>query len=482
MTKTKLTNLTPSRIVHIIITLAIMIGFKYVVPASEPLTPLGVEVLGIFLGMLYGWLIAGDTFWPSMMGLIMLGLSEYGTVNSVLTSAFGNNTVLLLLFFYALITVIDDAGITEYVARWVVSRKIVYGRPWVLTLMIFIAMCLLTIMVSCAAATIVIFPFIKQIATLYDMKPGEKWTASTLIATVYVGCVFYMLLPFKSLPVVIFGNYEALSGNTIPVAPYILIVIIMTVASIICALGFLKFVVKPDVSKLSRKDIDFGELPILTKYQKFVLIYFAALIFFMLIPSFVPKTVPGIAVLKAMGNTGILLTALAVYLLLSPKGGVSATAMFSKKVGWSIIFIVASALTIAGAMSNESTGITNWIIQLLTPVVEGTGPVLFTLIVCAVGCFITNVSNNIATTAMLTPIIYSVGVSSGANIVSLLICMMFACNMGLCAPPASAPAAMIHGDKEWIPGNMGLVHGLAYSVINLILIFLISYPLGNLLF
>ena len=58
-----LTNLTPIKVIHILISLAIMVCFKFV-PAAEPLTPLGVEVIGIFLGMLYGWLIANDSFWP----------------------------------------------------------------------------------------------------------------------------------------------------------------------------------------------------------------------------------------------------------------------------------------------------------------------------------------------------------------------------------------------------------------------------------
>ena len=94
-----LTNLTPIKVIHILISLAIMVCFKFV-PAAEPLTPLGVEVIGIFLGMLYGWLIANDSFWPSIFGLLFLGLSSYSTVPAVLRDGFGNSTVLLLFFFF----------------------------------------------------------------------------------------------------------------------------------------------------------------------------------------------------------------------------------------------------------------------------------------------------------------------------------------------------------------------------------------------
>ena len=103
-----LTNLTPIKVIHILISLAIMVCFKFV-PAAEPLTPLGVEVIGIFLGMLYGWLIANDSFWPSIFGLLFLGLSSYSTVPAVLRDGFGNSTVLLLFCFFAGTTFIGAA-------------------------------------------------------------------------------------------------------------------------------------------------------------------------------------------------------------------------------------------------------------------------------------------------------------------------------------------------------------------------------------
>ena len=49
-------GISPAYIINSIITLAIMIGFKYVCPVVDPLTPLGVEILGIFIGtLMVGW-------------------------------------------------------------------------------------------------------------------------------------------------------------------------------------------------------------------------------------------------------------------------------------------------------------------------------------------------------------------------------------------------------------------------------------------
>ena len=366
-----LTNLTPIKVIHILISLAIMVCFKFV-PAAEPLTPLGVEVIGIFLGMLYGWLIANDSFWPSIFGLLFLGLSSYSTVPAVLRDGFGNSTVLLLFFFFAFTNIISAAGITEYIARWIVSRKVVQGRPYLLTLMIFLAMCALVIMVSCAAATMVIFPLIKEICRLYGVKPGSKWASITLVGTICVGCSFYMLLPFKSLPAVVFSSYTQMSGgDSIALVPYLAIVVVITAITMALLLVLMKFVLRCDVSVIASSNKSMEELPKLSRYQKFIMVFFVAVIVLLLFPSFVPKTFIVSTVLNNVGATGILLGAVGVYIMVSLKEGMPAVQLFSKNIGWSIIFILAAALSIADAMAAESTGISAWLVELITPVVQG---------------------------------------------------------------------------------------------------------------
>ena len=40
--------------IHTIISIAIMVFFRFI-PAPEPMTQLGITVVGIFLGAIYGW-------------------------------------------------------------------------------------------------------------------------------------------------------------------------------------------------------------------------------------------------------------------------------------------------------------------------------------------------------------------------------------------------------------------------------------------
>lgn len=478
--KDKLTNLSTEKLIHIVITLAIMLLFRFI-PAAAPLTSMGMEVLGVFVGMLYGWMIAKDTFWPSILGMIILGLSSYSTVPAVLKNGMGNATVLLIFLFYAFTNIMNDAGITSYIARWMVSRKFAQGKPYRMTLMIYLATCAVMIMISATAAVMVVFPLVKQISKAYGYEPGEKWPAITLVSSVYIGCVFYMLLPFKSIPAVALGTFESLSGQTANIPVYLLTVIAITLASIAAALLVIRYIVKPDMSKIEKATFSPNDLPKLTNYQKFVLAFLVIVILCMLLPSFVPKTFFLSKVLGDMGNTGILAAGLAIYVLLQPKQGLKPNAMFSKDISWPMIFLMAAGMVVADAFTADATGILAWLVEVITPVVQGRSPLVFMALICMMGAVITQFSNNVAAVAMITPIVYAIGVVCGVNTQALVICSMFACNLGLATPVASAPAAVVHGDKEWIPGSMAVRYGLIFCITNWIFILALVYPIGTLL-
>lgn len=65
--------------------LIIMFGFGYL-PPIDPITVLGMQILGIFLGMVYGWIFVGIA-WPSLAGLIALMQTGYMTAGEVIKSS-----------------------------------------------------------------------------------------------------------------------------------------------------------------------------------------------------------------------------------------------------------------------------------------------------------------------------------------------------------------------------------------------------------
>lgn len=333
---------TPLYLFNCAVSLTMMIGFKYI-PASEPLTPLGMEVIGIFIGMLYGWLIVGDLFWPSVAGMVLLGLSDYTTVAKAFQSGFGNNTVLLLFFFFIFTNIIADAGITNYIAVWLSRRKFAQGKPYMLSFLLAFTMFVLVFMVSATAGCLIMFPIIKEVARLYGFEPGEAWPKHMIIGATYVACTGYMLLPFKSLPVVVFASYAQLSGQSINIGPYILCTIAMTVASMLIFLAVLKFVLKPDMSKITNNNIIFEEIPRLNSYQRLVFGYFIVIIVLLLWPTFAPKAWTVTKLINSIGNTGILALSVVIFAglkMINHQGKeISMQMLCERGITWSLIFL-----------------------------------------------------------------------------------------------------------------------------------------------
>lgn len=470
---------SPAYVVNSVITLAIMIGFKYVVPAAEPLTPLGVEILGIFLGTLYGWLIVGDVVWPSVACLVFLGLSEYTTVTGAFASGFGNNTVLLMLFFFLFTNIINSAGIIEYVAQWIATRKFAYGKPWMLSFLLMIAAIVSFFMVSATVACLVMIPLIKSIALLYGFKPGDKWPMLMMGGLVYVGSTSYLILPYKSLPLIVFASYESTTGQSIAYGPYMFVIFVSTVVALALFLLACKFLFKPDVSKITNCEIQFDKKAELSAHQKFVFVYFIVVLALLIIPNVLPASLGLVKLLKSIGNTGILAIAVVFYVACQFQEGLhTMNQVFAKNISWNIIFLLAAAMAISGAFTAESTGISPWMSGVVTPIVAGKSPFVFIVLVCIISCVLTNLANNQAVCAIFTPIILSIGMAFGANLPTLVACMMAACNVGMITPPASATGALLHGDKEWVPGKSAYTYGLIYSVFNLFNAIFIIYPLG----
>ena len=483
MSNSLLKNKT-SYYIHTIIMLTILAVFYFFVPAVEPLTPLGIKVLGVFFAMLYGWLFC-DVIWPSLLGLVMLAVCGYDTIDNVLLSAFGNSTVILIFLFCAVTAILSAAGVADYIANKLVSLKIVQGRPYTLTFMLLIVMIILNLLLSATPAFIMMVPLIKEVATRYGFKPGDVWPMYTILAANWVGCVAYQLLPFKAGPAMVFGSYSELSGITdINYIAYIACVAAMLIATIAIVLLFCRFIVKPDVTSILKNKSDVQNDEKLTSMQKYVLISFIVLLVAMLLPNIAPADWALTTILKTIGTNGLLLIYIALYVFLNFRDGINFKMIMSRDMAWPALSLVASALTIAGAFKDDSTGIIAWIGEIVAPIVEGRSVVLFVGLIILLTTIMTNVANNMATLAIFTPLAYTVGISTGAdiNMLAVMLCVLMTGAIGLATPPASSTTAYLAGEKEWVPGNSVMKYGVIFCVFNMIIVYVFGFGLGSLLF
>ena len=72
-------------LVHVTIALVFMLAFPRIGLTLPNVTPVGMEVLAIFLGTLYLWTTI-DPLTSSLIAIIMLALSSYDTASNVLAT------------------------------------------------------------------------------------------------------------------------------------------------------------------------------------------------------------------------------------------------------------------------------------------------------------------------------------------------------------------------------------------------------------
>ena len=257
-------------IIHSVVGLIIMFGFGYL-PAPAPITPVGMSLLGIFIALVYFWSTVGN-LWPSLLGLIALGLSDYTDMKGAM-AAFGNDTVVQIIFIMALVGVMESAGLSQAIAQWFVSRPINRGRPWVFSLMLLLATYVLAALTNAVAAILLCWTILYGILEQLGYKPGDRYSSLMVIGVVYASCLGLAALPFKSVPLIILGAFERASGLSVDYLAYMTTVITLSLVAIVGYILLLRFVFRPNITLLKSADAAiFGRSVTLDRRQSLILV------------------------------------------------------------------------------------------------------------------------------------------------------------------------------------------------------------------
>lgn len=274
---------------HSLISLLIMFGCGQLTPIT-PLTPLGMNLIGIFLGVLYGWIFI-DIIWPSMAGLLALMLIGGMKPNELFQTSFGDPLVMMMFFIFVFCATINYYGLSKFISLWFITRKCVAGKPWLFTYTFFLSIMLLGALTSASPAVVIGWSILYGICDKCGYQKGEGYPTMMVFGIVYAAQIGMSIIPFKQVPFTVLGAYENMSGMTIDYAKYMIIAI---TCCALCSLLFIvmaKYVFKPDMKKLISLDtegLDTEGALRLNKVQKIVLGFLFALVVLLLLPNILP--------------------------------------------------------------------------------------------------------------------------------------------------------------------------------------------------
>ncbi len=444
-------KISPMYFVHSVICLAIMFGFGQLAPL-EPLTPLGMNLIGVFLGVLYGWIFI-DIIWPSIAGLLALMLVGGMKPGLLLNKSFGDPIVVMMFFIFVFCATINYYGLSKFISLWFITRKAVAGKPWLFTYTFLASIMLLGGLTSASPAAVIGWSILYGVCDVCGYKKGDGYPTMMVFGVVYAAQVGMALIPFKQAALTVMSAYETMSGTHIDYAKYMFIAL---VACALCSLLFLligKYIFRPDVSRLANLDaskLDTDQSLSLSKVQKLVLGFLFALVALLLIPAFLPKELMVVKFLKSIGNTGIcmFLVGLMCFIKVGGKPLLRFKAMVDDGVAWGIIFILAMVQPLSGAMANPNSGITPFLMSVLEPLFGSGSPLFFAVCMGLLATILTQFINNGAVGVALMPVIFSYCSNMGTGPELPVIMVVMGVHLAFLTPAASSSAALLHGN-EW---------------------------------
>ncbi len=473
--------------VHVAISLGLMVLFFFL-PNPEPITPLGMKVVGVFLMMVYAWSTL-DTLWPSMLGLAMLaqlGLGGDAGAVEVWKQAIGYDVVILVLLAMVLFGAVDSAGCTNYIARFFLTRKIFKGRPIIFMAVFFAACAVLSAFISVFIALILMWPIATRTMEILGVTRKDKIWAFFFVGMFLAITLMQPFLPFKGAPLAPLSAYTKITGAMIPYLPYMLTDLIMSTFVLTIYLLGIKFVLRVDLSKLKSIDPEIVgsqfQLPPMNKVQKIYLIMIPVYLICLLVPGFVSGN-PICDALNYAKPLGVTAFFVVVFLIMRVDGRpvLNFKEVAYKQFNWGIFFMIAAAVYAAGMLSKPTIGVSAWLVQVLNPILGGQPELVFVAIMLLVALIITNFANNAAMAVVLLPVVIGFSEQMGIDAAPLAMGVVLMVFVAMLTPAASPHAGMMHGNKEIYTTKDILSIGLPMCLITWASYVFVGYPLIKLL-
>lgn len=464
--------------VNSIIAIAIMFFVRFI-PAPEPMTQLGMTVLGIFIGAIYGWCTT-DLIWPALIALVMLGFTDFTTVTAAWGMVMSNGTVGMCLWLMIAIGILSTSDLTHWIAKWSVSRPWSKGRPWVLVNVVLLADMVCSAIIGGIATIVLFLGLAVSICEEVGYHKGDKMPAFFCFAVGFYSTIATLVFPFHTAIIANFGFLAAGSNGaydgTFSYSAYMIFSFTVITAVYIMTLLFLKYVAQVDTSLMKNYDPGKNEVPPMNKQQKLSLLLFGILFVLFMGPSFFPKGSLPFEFCNKLGVAGacILMVGIACLLRVDGKPFTTFQKLVSENVMWPVVLMYGTAVILASGLNKPELGVSLYIKGLLTPVFSGMSSWAFLITFMGIALIFTNLVNNTVVSAIMVPLSYGFCMDLGLNPVAFVACFVLFVDYAILLPSSSPCGALMHANDGWLPKKYLYIYGS----IALILTFIISLGIG----
>lgn len=468
-------------ILHIVIFFVLTFGVGFLPPVG--ITPMGMKILGVFLGMLYGWTFIGFA-WPSMICLVALGFTGFADPGKIIASAFSSPAVLFTMFVLAFTTYCDKSGINNIMAKWCLSRRVFAGHPWIFTASVLIGTLIIGFLVDGVPAAFLIAGILYSMFHDIKMERGDDYPAYLLAGVYMAGVLSFACKPWAGQNLMGITALADVSGGTAIINNLSVIAISMPVciATLLLYTLIVRFIFRPDISRLANLTQDYlDSISAQIHIEREQRIAASALIIFLIV-MFLPNILPAGSAAAAFFSKFNMVVAMVVILGVLSFLRVDGKPVFdfhtcASGINWNVIWMLAASIPVSGALSSDGAGLSKVLTDILSSFVSDGNILLFLAGFMIFINVMTQFTHNVTIVLIAIPLIWNLGQSTGINPVGFSILMFLAAGAAYATPAASTVGALSFANGEWVGVRRAFTAGISGCVAAIICMLVIGLPL-----
>lgn len=477
----------PDKFLHVLIALAIWLVFKLLIPAPAPITPTGIEVIGIFLMAVYLWITVG-TGWTSILVICLIGLTDCITPANAIKGSIGDWMFSFLMGCMLVNYVLSETGLSRRIAMWFITRKFVNGRPYLIVAMFFTAMFVLGLGMTSSATCVMFCALAKEILDTCGFDRKDRFSQFLFCS------IAWITIAGNGMTAIGHGNFitgmgwvaEAF-GMEISIGQSAAVGIAVGIVWVALLLIIMSKLYRIDAGKLVNLDIDAlrATVPAIGKKEIFAGVCFAAVIFCWVAKDLLAPfpALSGIgAFCSGMGSALPILLCLCVFCSVPIDG--APLLHFNaacKNIAWQSCMMIGTVRLLGTVVAYDELGIVAWMQEVFGPVVQPLPPFAFVAVCIGITLLVTNfVSNSIAmvlfkVAAPLTLLV------SGINGPALGVCMIISAHYAMWTPGCTTTTSFVCGSGD-AEGSFMVKHGWLPMLAAYAVVLFVGYGVGCLIF
>lgn len=468
-----------------IIMLVLMFG-GFFMPEIESLPPYGVQLLFIFIGLLFGWSTVGLII-PSLLGLTAMAFTSGFTIKSVWSMGFGSDIIVLLVLFCIFSKWLEKVGFTDTLVNWFLSRNCFYGKPWTFITCFFLVIYILGFFASTFPAIFIGWACAYKLCEVLGYEKRSAFCGFLIFNITALGSMGDTCKPWSAWGLTALNAYNSIvPDGKISYGTFMLWTTIIYLVALGLTLLFGRFCMKIDMTPYMKGDYrEAASHYTFDKNQKFACALMAGMIIALFIPGYLPDCALK-SILNTLGTIGII----SVVLIIA--GGINMAngqPFFDFKqiathggVSWEPVMLLTATVPLGNALKSPDAGIMQLISDFATLHMANFSPIIFYCIIAIFLGLLTQVAHNLVVLTAFTPIFCQVGITLGMSpeLIMMISAVMLTAALG--SPAGSTRSGMLFGNGEYIKISDCYKLGWFSLFAHIIACCAIGIPLGMLIF